>query len=317
MAFNSTYFLQRLLDSLPRNIYAATWNEDTDIYRIFSMYAKEYASGSAYLEVLENDLDIDFCRNLKIYDNFGAYTGLDKYMYQTYNEDQYDEVSGSRICYRKQTKYLISSTIAGGTNEAINYAGKAFTGVTPNIEEGYAYHRWKLTTASGSNGSRGFDVPTSYYYLEDTGVSWPDHKFRGALCRFPTEAEIFYLSVVDSDENRLYFDTMDNAIAPDIEYSASFSFLEHNTKIYREKDRLKGARLRVWIPSCYNNVERKEHIKTFVKKIVPAATSLKFDWRTHFVAQTTYTQFSLGSYDSDYFRVNADGSVTNIMRTTF
>jgi len=319
MKFDLTYFLQKLLDSLPQNTYAAKWNEDTDIYRIFSMYASEFASGSAQLEVLENDLDIDFCQNLKIYDNFGVYTGVGKYMLQTYNTDEYDSASGSRICYRKQTKYLIVSSLKGGTTDAVNYAGRAFTGITPTTEDGYNHPRWKLTYASGSGGVRGFDASKSYYYLEDTSVSWPDYKFRGALCRFPTASKVFYLEVIDSDENKVYFETMDNEIGPfgTIAYSASFSFLEHNTKIYKEKDRLKGSTLRMWIPPCYDNTERKGHIKSFVQKVVPAATSLIFDWVSHYAAQTTYVQFSSGSYDTNYFRVNSDGSVVNIARTTF
>lgn len=179
MSFTSTQFLQSLLQNIT-TYYTATYSNDTDLYKILSMYSSELASGSAALETVRNNLFIVTCENSKLYDNFGKYFDQIKYFEQNYTEDRYVSgsgiynittptqyytegntsyvytgagVSGSTVqqvsipSYKKQLNFMIEAAINGSTLYGVTRAVDAFTLINPDIRELYSLPQWKLKTS--------------------------------------------------------------------------------------------------------------------------------------------------------------------------
>ena len=233
MAFTSAQFLKSLLQNIT-TYYTATYSSDTDLYKILATYSKEFASGSAALETVRNNLFIVTCENSKLYDNFGRYFEQVKYSDQNYVEDRYVSgsgtytittptqyytsgstsyiytgagVSGSTVqrvatpSYKKQMDFMIEAAINGSTLYGMTRAVNAFTLINPDIRELYNLPLWKLKTLDSSSITQ---LSTNIWQF--SGESWRTSLWAGAHATFvsgsiPTDKVAAGYVVVVNDNN--------------------------------------------------------------------------------------------------------------------
>ena len=134
----------------PRNIIGG------NLYDILEMYACEYATGAVELLQMQNDLNVDYVREVpvdrsgvsKAYDNFGVLVGMSKLPGQNFNTYNNTNIWQS---YRNTLAFLIQAQLNGSTDLGVSTVGAAMTGVHPimitPLTESYG---WRLTTYSGS-----------------------------------------------------------------------------------------------------------------------------------------------------------------------
>lgn len=124
----------------------------SEVYDIFSAYGEQLASASAETRQTFLDLSIAGVRAesgygrsaSKMYDNFGALSGIEKLYDQDYDVFDDDLVLQS---YRQELRLLMVSHLHGTTKEAIYNASRAFTGIKPHVTNPVEDRiGWQLTT---------------------------------------------------------------------------------------------------------------------------------------------------------------------------
>ena len=163
--------LSNMFSNLSRRFYPVNIIGST-LYDVFSMYGTEFASASAGITQVFNDLNIETARVTaisgsvypKLYDNFGVMLGISKSPYQEYNQFNTGSVWNS---YRTQLKFLNLAYLEGSTYDALARIGQAVDGISPVILENIqSYPGWVLTSYSASVSSiLAHSVGVRPYYL--------------------------------------------------------------------------------------------------------------------------------------------------------
>lgn len=92
----------------------------------------------------------------------------------------------------------------------------------------------------------------------------------------------------------------------------TFTKLGKNTRLYSREQKFNTADLIIWLPA--GQEERKPAIIEALRQIKPAHTMLRIYWEAYYVAHTTTTQFSSGSFDTDVHKVE-NGTIINKVPT--
>lgn len=305
-------FLNRLLKSIT-SFYTATYSTDTDIYAILQTYAGELMSGSQQVDTVYNNLFTLTANVQKLYDNFGTYFGQSRYFGQTVDEDLYSSISGSFSgsipSYRKTIDFLIDAAVHGSTIYALDRVCHAFTLINPDIRELYKVPRWKLKVTSGSIGSVAGNVIT---VSPDPG--WKHNEWQTSLASLNDGSLPIFVYTINSNTQDTF--TLDQGLSGSLgsftNFSASFTKLGSNTKLFDRVEKYFTADIVVWVAPGQD--ERKPAINNLLNLLRPAHTSLRVFYEPYYVVHTTTDQFNSGSGDNTIFGIQ-NGKITNIKAT--
>lgn len=305
-------FLNRLLKAIT-SFYTATYSTDTDIYAILQTYANEFVSGSQQLDTVYNNLFVLTANVQKLYDNFGTYFEQSRYFGQDVSEDIYAGVSGSFSgsipSYRKTIDFLMDAAVHGSTIYSINRVSHAFTLINPDIRELYKAPRWKLKVTSGSIGSVAGNVIT---VSPDPG--WKRNEWQNSIVNLNSGSLPITVHTIKSNTQNTFIllPSLSGSLDAFTNFSASFSKLESNTKLYDRVEKYYTADIILWV--ALGQESQKTAIVNLLNLLRPAHTNIRVFYESYYVAQTSTAQFQSGSGDNTVFDIQ-NGAITNVKPT--